>query len=162
MSGQPQFPGFITFDVTGMGVTEPSGAWTPSTVIPRNQPFTLSCTFQIGELFGRGLNDLPPTGPPVFEYNVTYYAESLGPGPDYKFPVGNANVTLAVGCIRGQYSYGSAETSFTVPANTLQANSYELSCRVKMSPAAPPPVSAGFPWHVTGFVQGPTIDVYEP
>lgn len=161
MNGQPQVPGIITFNVTQMGVTEPSGAWAPSTIIPRNQQFTLGCRFNIGELFGKGLNDLPPgAGSPVFEYNVTYYAESVGPGPDYKFPPGAATVTHTIPCVKNHYNYAPPETNYVVGPNTLQAGSYQLSCRVKMSPLGGG--STGFPWHVTGFVQGPMIDIYEP
>jgi hypothetical protein len=160
MSGQPNFPGFITFDVTAMGVTEPLGAWAPSTIIPRNEAFTLSSNFNIAGVFGKGLNDLPPVGPPVFEYNVTYYAESIGPGIDYKFPPGPATITLTIGCIRTQYSYAAPQTSYTVPANTLNAGTYKLTCVVKMSPLGGG--SAGFPWHVVGFTEGPMIDIYEP
>jgi hypothetical protein len=159
--GSPELPGFLTFDVTAMNVTEPAGAFGPTTIIPRNQAFTLSTDFKIDGWIGKGLNDLPPVGPPVFEYNVTYYAESIGPGPDYKFPPGPPTVTLSVACIKNQYSYGAAQSSYTVPANTMQEGTYKLTAMVKMSPIATPG-GQGFPWHVLGFVEGPMIDIYIP
>lgn len=161
MPGQPQVLGSCWFDVTEMGVTEPSGAFTPSTIIPRNGEFTLACRFSIREIFGVTLNDDPPLGgDPIYEYNVTYYAERIGPGPDYKFPPGPQAVTLAIPCIRGQYAYGPPQTEFTVSPNTMQPGDYQLSCHVKMSPVGGG--STGTPWHVAGFVQGPMINIYQP
>ena len=52
--------------------------------------------------------------------------------------------------------------SYTVPANTMQEGEYKLTCRVKMSPVAGPGGASGFPWHVIGFVEGPTIEIYIP
>ena len=160
--GSPELPGFLTFNVTAMKVTEPAGAFGPTTIIPRNQAFTLSTEFNIDGWIGKGLNDLPPLGAPVFEYNVTYYAESMGPGIDYKFPPGPASVTHTIACIKGQYAYNAAQSSYTVPANTMQEGEYKLTCRVKMSPVAGPGGAGGFPWHVLGFVEGPTIEIYIP
>jgi|WetSurMetagenome_2_1015567.scaffolds.fasta_scaffold03521_7 hypothetical protein len=164
MTGQPNFPQ-LHFDVTGFYVSEqiPPG-FAPTTIIPKGSPFTLSCDFNIGGGIGEGLNNLN-VGGPVFEYNVTYYADVIGPGTDYKFPPGPANVSHSIICIPGTYAYGPAQTSWTVPANTMNAGTYKLSCVVKMSPAdrpPNPPSTQGVPLHVIGFVEGPMIDIYEP
>jgi hypothetical protein len=163
MTGQPQFPQ-LHFDVTALYVSEtiPPG-FAPATIIPRNSPFALGVDFNIGGGIGEGLNNLQ-VGTPVFEYNITYYADIIGPGTDYKFPPGPANVSLAVTCIQNQYAYGPPQTSYTVPANTMAAGTYKLSCVVKMSPVNPPggPSTTGFPGHVIGFVEGPMIEIYEP
>ena len=97
MSGQPQAPPWISFDVTGLAVTEPPPTLTPSTIIPRTGSFVLSAQFAVDYVFGKGLNDLIVGGLPVFEYNVTYFAESIGPGTEWSGSPG------AVSCILNQY-----------------------------------------------------------
>jgi hypothetical protein len=154
-------PNILKFDVTVLNVTEPAPSLQPSTIIPRNSAFTLSADFYIDRWLGTGLNNQKDQqNKPVNEYNVTYYAESIGPGPEYKFPLGPASVTQVVTCIPGQYSYGAALTSYTVPANTMDEGTYRLTCVVKMSPVGGG--STGFPLHVIGFVEGPMIDIYIP
>jgi hypothetical protein len=162
MSGQPQALPWISFDVTGLSVTELPPSIAPASIIPRDGSFVLSAAFNIDGIFGKGFNDMPPAlGPPQYEYNVTYYAESMGPaGPDYKFPPGPATTTHAIPCVRGQYSYAAPQTSYTVPANTMDEGTYKLTCVVKMSPIGSG--SQGFPLHVVGFVEGPMIDIYIP
>jgi hypothetical protein len=155
MSGQPNVPGWFTFNVTSIDVEEVAGptTFTPSTIIPRNGTFKLGANFEIGEVFGRGMNDLATPSGQVFEYNVSYFAQMIG-GPAYKqFP-------LAVKSIVGTYSYGPLQTSYTVPPNTMDAGTYKLTCMVKMSPVGGG--SGGFPWHVTGFVDGPMIEIFLP
>jgi hypothetical protein len=149
-------PNILEFRATAMHVTEPPPSLADATVIPRNTSFVLSCDFFIGGWLGMGLNDLPG----VFEYNVTYYAEHEGPGDDYKFPLGGPAISLAIPCIPGTYSYGPAQTSFTVPANAMQEGEYELKCRVKMSPAGGG--QTGPPFHVVASVSGPDITLYQP
>jgi hypothetical protein len=164
MPGQPQFPQ-LHFDVTALHVSEqvPPG-FAPATIIPRNSPFALSADFNIGGSIGEGFNNFQLGGAPVFEYNVTYYADVVGPGTDYKFPPGPANITHTITCISGTYAYGPVQTRWTVPANAMAAGTYKLSCVVKMSPVNPPgaPSTQGIPLHVIGFVEGPMIDIYEP
>jgi hypothetical protein len=165
MSGGTDIPGILEFRATAMHVEEQTGApgvFADTTVLARDKAFFMSADFFIDRWLGKGLNDLPPVGPSVFEYNVTYYAESIGPGAEYKFPAGPASVTHAIACIKNQYSYSPAQTRITIPANTMQEGEYRLTCRVKMSPIAGPLGSQGFPWHVVAFVEGPTITVYQP
>jgi len=157
MSGQPNVPGWFTFDVKSMDVLEPSvpGVFLPSTIIPRTGPFQLIANFEIGELFGKGANDLVASGNPVFEYDVRYFAQMIGGSSSYRLPTAGP---LAIRCIPNTYSYGSAQTNILVPPNTLDLGTYELTCTVKMCPVGGG--GQGFPWHVTGFVGGLMIEVY--
>jgi hypothetical protein len=157
MSGQPNVPGWFIFDVTSIDVQEPAGpgVFQPSTIIPRTGPFQLIANFSISELFGRGMNDLVVSGNPVFEYDVRYFAQMIGGSSSYKLPVSGPHT---ISCISGTYSYGSAQTTILVPANTLDVGTYTLTCTVKMAPLGMGGV--GFPWHVTGFVVGPMIEIY--
>jgi hypothetical protein len=114
----------------------------------------LSAQFAVDYVFGKGLNDLIVGGLPVFEYNVTYFAESIGPGTEWSGSPG------AVSCILNQYSYGAPQTSLTVSAMSLTPGTYRTTCVVKMSPRGGG--SGGFPFHVVGFVEGPMIEIYQP
>jgi hypothetical protein len=154
MSGQPQAPPWISFNVTGLTVTEPPPTLTPSTIIPTTGSFVLSAQYVVDYVFGKGLNDLIVGGLPVFEYNVTYFAESIGPGSEWR------QSPPAVSCILGNYTYGAPQTSLTVSAMSLAPGTYRTTCVVKMSPRGGG--SAGFPFHVVGFVEGPMIEIYQP
>jgi hypothetical protein len=154
MSGQPQAPPWIAFDVTGLGVTEVAPSLAPVTIIPQNGSFILSAKFAIDYVFGKGLNDLIVAGLPVFEYNISYYAESIGPGSEW------AGAPPALNCIAGQYTYDAPQTSMTVSASSLTPGVYRITCVVKMSPRGGG--SGGFPFHVVGFAEGPMIEIYQP
>jgi hypothetical protein len=153
MNGFDHAP-WITFDVTGMSVTEPPPSLSPATLIPNNRPFVLSAKFTIDYPFGKGLNDLVVAGQPVFEYNITYFAESIGPGSEWKAS------PAAILCIPGTYTYDAPLTSLTVPPLTLAEGPYRLACTVKISPRGGG--TTGFPLHVTAFVEGPMIEIYVP
>jgi len=156
MSGQPNVPGYFIFDVTSLDVAEQTGpmVFEPSTIIPRNGTFKLSANFKISEVFGKGMNDLTTSAGQVFEYNITYFAQMIGGSAAYKW------TPPALTCITGTYDYGPAQTGYTVLPNAMVAGNYKLTCTVKMSPVGGG--STGFPWHVTGFVDGPMIEIYEP
>jgi hypothetical protein len=108
----------------------------------------------IDYVFGKGLNDLVVGGLPVFEYNVSYFAESIGPGSEWN------GSPPAVSCIGGNYTYDAPQTSLTVPAASLTDGTYRITCVVKMSPRGGD--STGFPLHVVGFAEGPMIEIYTP
>jgi len=150
---------WIAFDVTAMNVTEPTavpGIFRPSVVIPRSGTFTLSCDFNIGGPVGVGIQDSLSGTTMVNEYVIRYYAESIGVGPDYNFPLTPApNDWKHLTCILSQYIYGSAETSYTVPANTMDPGLYRTGCIVKMVQ-----ITGGGTLGITGFVEGPTIEIY--
>lgn len=155
MNGQPQWAGLLEFRVTNMGVTEPTPqAIRPFTIIPVNQPFRLNSGFEIGGWLGEGLNNLQVGGNSILEYNVIYFTERIGAGG------GIQRSPAAIPCQPMNYTYGSPDTDLVVPANTLLPGTHRLTCVVKMSPAGGG--SAGFPWHVTGFVEGPMIEIYQP
>ena len=154
MSGQPQAPPWIAFDVTGLSVTEVGPSLAPVTIIPRTGSFILSAKFAIDYVFGKGLNDLIVAGLPVFEFNISYYAESIGPGSEW------SGAPPAVSCIAGTYIYDAPQTSMTVSAMTLTPGVYRITSVVKMSPRGGG--SGGFPFHVVGFAEGPMIEIYQP
>ncbi|MBI5580256.1 MAG: hypothetical protein HY895_13980 [Deltaproteobacteria bacterium] len=154
MSGQPQAAPWISFNVTGLTVTEPPPTLAPSTIIPRTGSFVMSAQYAIDFVFGKGLNDLIVGGLPVFEYNVTYFAESIGPGAEW------SGTPPAISCILGNYTYGAPQTSLTVSAMSLTPGTYRTTCVAKMSPRGGG--SGGFPFHVVGFVEGPMIEIYQP
>jgi hypothetical protein len=157
MPAQPQFPNF-TFDVTAMSVTEPAPAWSPATIIARDVAFTLSSDFHMIGTTGQHIQDALSGTTMVNEYIIRYTAESIGPGPEYKFPLAPApNDWKHVTCILGNYYYDKTQTNYTVPANTMDPGLYRLGCIVKMVQ-----ITGGSTLGVTGFVEGPTIEIYEP
>jgi hypothetical protein len=153
MPGTPNIPGILTFDVSSMTVLESPipPVPTPREIVRKDQPFTLRSNFAVDGLIGRGMNDLLFGTENVLEYNVTYYAEKVGTGPDWDSPM------LTIVCQTGTYSYGGPATDVIVPADTLELGNYKLTCIVKISPRTPG--SSGFPFLVTGFVEGPMIAV---
>jgi hypothetical protein len=154
MSGQPQAPPWISFDVSGLSVTEVAPSLAPVTIVPQNGSFVLSAKFAIDYVFGKGLNDLIVAGLPVFEYNISYYAESIGPGTEW------SGAPPALNCIAGQYTYDAPQTSLTVSASGLTPGVYRITSVVKMSPRGGG--AGGFPFHVVGVAEGPMIEIYQP
>jgi hypothetical protein len=155
MPAQPQFPNF-TFDVTAMNSTEAWPAWAPATIIARGDAFTLSCDFHMDGPTGRGIQDAISGTTMVYEYLIRYSAESIGPGAEYRFPLTPApNDWKHVTCIQGQYFYDKTQTNFTVPGNTMDPGLYRTGCIVKMVQ-----ITGGTTLGVTGFVEGPTIEIF--
>ena len=154
MSGQAQAVPWITFDVTKLTVTEPPPTLAPITIIPRTGSFVLSAQFAIDYVFGKGLNDLIVGGLPVFQYEVSYFAESIGPGPEW------SGSPPPVSCILGNYAYGAPQTSLAVSAMSLAPGTYSITCTVKMSPRGGSSGGSQFP--VVGSVEGPMIEIYPP
>lgn len=119
MSGQPQLPGWLEFDVTNLEVTaDPSPA--PTNIVRKGADFDLTATFTgsgaiwvILEL----ISDLPNVEVVAM---VTYSAEGIGANADEE-DFGPAEVVLAAG--GSPYS-----VTTTVPANTLDEGVYIMAC----------------------------------
>jgi len=125
------------------------------TIIPRTGSFVLSAKFTIDYVFGKGLNDLAFGGVPAFEYNISYYAESIGPGTEW-----SGTLVPSLPCIAGTYSYDAPQTNMTVSASVLTDGVYRITCVVKMRPRGSG--SGGYPFHIVGFAEGPMIEIYTP
>lgn len=149
--GQPQAAGVYTFDVTDIEVAEPGGV-VPYTIIPDDQPFTVSAKFAIGGLSGIADNDLIVGGTPVYEYHIEYYAECIGPGDAFDL---NPVPPLVVPSHAGDYDYSSPETNLNVAAGTLPAGNYRLTCVVRMH-------AGGTAQPAVGYWEGPMIQIYTP
>ncbi|HEX4814600.1 MAG TPA: hypothetical protein VFV66_17810 [Nonomuraea sp.] len=150
MPPNPGQPGSEISSTAPLTVLDPAG--TPSNlIIRRSDPFQVAMEF---ELLASGVSQALLG---TMEYQVQYFAESIGPGPD----VALGSVTRKT--VAGQRAYSdtapaAAVTTRNVPANTLPAGIYRLGAVVSFTiPAAPTPTRLP----VTAFADGPTIQIFE-
>lgn len=133
MPGQPDNNPWITFDVTAMQVSEPSGL-TPASIVPVNGPFEVSVTFDgVGPIWDWVEQS-------VVTFQINFYAEGLG-----------ANA--------GEYDLGTVNQDtindggpYTVSLNNISipiAGLYQLACTVTSSSP------------VAGFIEGMTLQVID-
>ena len=144
MPGQPNHPPVLSFNCSNIQVYEAAGSLAPTTIVSAAAPFDLSADFAFSDTLATGLVNLLASQPAISHWNITYSAESLGPGPEV--PLGAAHGIF----ISGQLSYTNPATRITVPAGSLTPGVYKLVGVVTL-PNLP---------GVTGFYEGPTIQVY--
>jgi hypothetical protein len=127
---------FVGIDGTGLTITSPNG---PDTwVIPVSDTFTVAMTWDLTGIFALWLASLG------LIYTVTYTFAGLG----------NANGTalsVTKTTVAGQTTYGPAETTVAVPANSLPVGKYEVLATVTFG--GNPPMSA--------YIEIPVLDVYQ-
>ncbi len=127
---------FVGIDGTGLTITSPNG---PDTwVIPVSDTFTVAMTWDLTGIFANWLAALGLT------YTVTYTFAGLG-NPN------GTELSVAKTTVAGQTTYGPAETTVTVPANSLPVGKYELLATVTFG--GNPPMSA--------YIEIPVLDVYQ-
>jgi hypothetical protein len=134
MSGQPNIPPWLTFDVTNIEIIEPSGAILPSNIVPVNSPFTLRTTFKGDGYIWDWLKNLN------VQWEAKFSADAIGVEPGITFPVVNGN--LAPG-----------SDTFTTHIHILgiaDAGIYEIACIVRF------PLCRG----LTGYFKPLAIEVY--
>jgi len=117
MAGQPNFPGWLVFNVADQQVTEPAGALTPASIVPVNGPFDVIATFT-----GSGLIWGWLTGFGNVEYTMKFFAESIGP---YAHDVDLGTVTGTL--VPGQNNY---QVRLHVHGGIEHEGYYEVACRV--------------------------------
>ncbi len=144
MPGQPQHPNpVLSFDCSDIHVYETAGAMDPTTIVSASAPFYLSADFAFAGAIANGLvNVLAQLS--GTQWSIRYSAESLGAGPEVA--LGTVNGSF----IAGQSSYKNPATRLTVAAGALEPGIYRLVGVVTL------PAMAG----VTGFYEGPTIQVF--
>ena len=146
MSGQPA-PGsnpWLCMDCTSLSVAEPG--LPPVLIINQNQPFELSTDFNFSGTMALGLIWLM-AGVPGNDFNVEYFYEGIGAAA----PEGSFGVVPLV-ATAGVLNYGAPNTTLTVPANTVPAGTYKLTCVVTMQAPL-------FGW-LTGFYEGDIIQIF--
>ncbi len=143
MAGQPNLNPWITFDVTGLHVTEMGATppvLTPHTIIPRGTAFRVSTDFTFGGALAAWLTALGLT------WEAKFYCESIGPGPE----VDLGSVSGAT--VAGTLAYGAPDTDCPVAAGIADPGTYKLTCIVKIGGVAGPSP-------ITGFIEGPMIQI---
>lgn len=143
MPGQPQHPPVLSFNCSDIHVYETAGAMNPTTIVSAAAPFYLSADFVFSDAIAIGLvgvlSALP--GP---QWTISYSVESLGIGPEIELGSVSGNF------VAGQLTYKDPATRLTVPAGKLPTGLYRLVAVVTL------PKMPG----VTGFYEGPTIQIY--
>jgi hypothetical protein len=139
MAGEPDVTSnpFINIDCTSLNVIDDDGV--PSGIILDHAvQFRLSTDWVLGGTFAPFIVGL------AVPYTITYYAEQLG-GPN-----DSALAVVATSTIAGQLSYGAAETTATIPANTLVPGTYKLTTVISFGGAPP----------MTAFFEGQVVQVF--
>lgn len=136
MTGQPTIPPFLTFDVTGIQITEPSGALLPTNIVPVDSPFSLKVLFNGSGMIWEWLKLLG------VQWEAKFSAEGIGAlAQEYDFPANFGN--LAPGS-------NAFTAEIDVPAGIPVAGVYEVTCLVRF------PLCRG----LTGFYKPLVIEVY--
>lgn len=139
MTGQPA-PGsnpWITFDVTGLAVTE--GGLPSSLVIEATRAWEVAAQFEFAGMLAPWIVSL---GAP---WNFRLLAESMGPGPDRVLG------TLPGVTVLGTTAYGSPATTINVAAGTLPIGVYKLVGTVTVTGTPPPAIA--------GYFEGPIVQI---
>ena len=145
MSTQPQVPGLFMWDVTAMDLEEiAANAWVSHYVIPPNTLFNIWCDFNLRDPFGSLLNSLG------MNYQTKFYAECLGPGTDVESvaPIHALDPTRP----GPPHIYQKADTSHQM--SIPNPGTYKLACTVTF-------LASGNPTFITGFIEGPVIQIRE-
>jgi hypothetical protein len=143
VAGEPDYGIQAT---TPLEVLDPSGIKS-ALIIKSTDPFKVAMEFNI-------LSGLVPLGPHL-SYEVKYFAESIGPGPEYDLgAVGKPTKA-------GQVTYNAttpvgSETVRDIPAGTLADGVYNLGAIVSFKQDGATPT----PYPMTVYVAGPAIQVY--
>lgn len=136
--GQPQFQGWITFDVTDLTVSETG--LEPQTIVQANQDFTLTATFDGSGPIWDWLEGLGA------KYRVRFFAERIGYG-SIDIPAKPTD--------EGPLGGGPYVVKHTVDANMLEEGLYRVGATVTFPQTAQSP---SIPW-AAGFFEGLVIEV---
>lgn len=120
MSGQPQIPMWLEFDVTNLEVTADPG-FTPSNVIKKGDSFNLTATFTGGGGLWTLLEAISELAGVDVKGMATFSVEGIGADADEE-DFGPEEVILSTG--------GTYEVTTTVAPNELDVGVYEVACRV--------------------------------
>ena len=153
MAGQPA-PGSNQWIAMNSGPISMNEPGLPSSiVVGANVSFELSTDFFV-EGFITPLIIWLMSFAPGNDFQVEYFAESLGPGDEKSLGVKQVLATDGV-FISGpppRYNFDSAATNLVIPAGTLVPGVYKLTCVVR-------PVAISAAWW-TAFSEGPVIQVH--
>jgi hypothetical protein len=127
---------YIGIDGTGLTITSPNGP--DNWVVPVSDAFTVAMTWELTGNYALWLAGLGLT------YTVTYTFAGLG-------NANGATQSVTSTTVAGQTTYGPAETTVTVPANSLSVGMYELLATVTFG--GNPPMSA--------YIEIPVLDIYQ-
>jgi hypothetical protein len=127
---------YIGIDGTGLTITSQNGP--DNWVIPVSDEFTVAMTWELTGGFALWLASLGLT------YTITYTFAGLGSG-------NVVTESLTATTVAGQTTYGPADTTVTVAANSLPVGMYELLATVTFG---------GFP-PMSAYIEIPVVDVYQ-
>jgi hypothetical protein len=134
--GNPAPPGALAIDGTGLTFF-PIGSGNDTWVIPATDAFEVTMDFTLsGSLAGAFVSGSQ-------SYAVTYTFSGLG-GPTST--AAHANGTT----IAGVLTYGTGDTTATVPAGTLSPGTYEVVATVSFAPA----------WPIVAFFEFPVLEIF--
>jgi hypothetical protein len=157
----PNVPGQIQGDVTGLTVIDPAATFLGelgNLVVDPNRDFQVKVDWEVFEQFA-----------PVFlqalagSWDVRVYAESVGPGDEVEIGQASVPTTAAGTCsVHGGPPCSAFSATVSIPAGTLQEDSpgqsgvYKLVATVFLNS----PISG--PFDMSGYREGPVIRVETP
>jgi hypothetical protein len=140
MTGQPQLPPWLVFNVTTISASEIDDHDTVVNIIDQDvSSFQVHAHFDGSGIIWGWLKALGA------EWEIVYSAEKLGVGPDMELGTVTGTLTPA------NDSYGYLVTRLVVPPNTVPVGLYKLSCIVRF------PLLHGLNGHVA---DGPVIELF--
>jgi hypothetical protein len=158
MPGQFDHPMFL-FDVTGLRVEETvAPILAPQFIIPVNTGFKVSADFTCRRLIGHFFHffmALVPTN----DWEVKYFAEHLGGTNDHELGRVPGRFNVHPPFPPTNHDYSSPETDLVVTGGISIPGNYKLTCTVQtMYIDATTGAVTYLP--ITGFWEGPTIQIY--
>jgi hypothetical protein len=160
-SFDPTIPGYMEGDVTSIAITAPATFPSPALrrlVVDPSQPFDVTVEWEIfGALVPLWLAGLAP------DWNVSVFAESIGPGPEVKLGSTTVAKTAVQPCTVPKPNCSKYTATVTVPPNTItedvgnDSGTYKLVATVFLNSNLGTP---GF--DLTGFREGPILRAENP
>ncbi len=162
-SFDPTIPGYLEGEVNSITVTAPATFPAPALrrlVVDPTKPFDLTIEWEIfGDLVPLWLAALAGT------WNVSVFAESIGPGPEVRLGTTTVKTTDTLPCTVNQAKSNCTKYSatITVPAGTLTEDIGDDSGTYKLVATVFLDSSLGTPgFDLTGFREGPIIRAENP
>ncbi|WP_329272258.1 hypothetical protein [Streptomyces sp. NBC_01451] len=136
--------------VERLQVLDPNGI-PSSLIIRKGDPFQVAIEFEVLAAAAKAVLC-------ALAFEVKYFAESLGPGPEKVLGSFTRNT------VAGQSTYNAttpagATTTLTVPGNTLPPGVYRLAAMVTFKVRCPGSGAPQTPYPLNAFVEGRAIEI---
>ncbi len=155
MSGQPNAPGLIVFDVTRMACVETiPPLFPPAPIIRAGRDFKVYGDFTISEPFGHLIHEIMAATAGTVDWQANYYAEEMGGANDVMLGTVSGNFTGTGISTVVPHTYTTPDTDLVVVGGITVPGTYRLTCTVTCL------FAGSIPMPITGFVEGELIQIH--